>query len=176
MENKDPLDFVLDSDNEVSAADAQDTYYKQTEEALGQFMFLLFIPNSHTRMVEVYIDQGEYHTWYSIEEFKDKIKGICGQIEANRLENACRELGVPFFYDRVHGTLTEIKEKPQRQRLNVSVIKDLGGFGQSKIPEYGTNTIFNSVKGQYLDLIKNVMKGEMNGNKTTNSNQNTNRG
>jgi hypothetical protein len=168
MENKEPiknpLDFVLDNTDEKPTADAMDDYFHKTEEALGQFMFLLFIPNSHTRTVEVYIDKGEYHTWYTIDEFGEKIKTICGVTEANRLMNACRELGVPFLYDRVKGTLVEIKEKPQKQRLSVNTIKDLGGFGHVEAPAYGTNSVFESVKGQYLDLVNNLMKGEMNGN------------
>ena len=154
MENKEPiknpLDFVLDNTDEKPSADAMDDYYQKTEEALGQFMFLLFIPNSHTRTVEVYIDKGEYHTWYTIEEFGEKIKAICGV--------------TAFLYDRVKGTLVEIKEKPQKQRLSVNTIKDLGGFGHVEAPAYGTNSVFESVKGQYLDLVNNLMKGEINGN------------
>ena len=96
MENKepiDPLNFVLDDTDERPSADAMDDYYQKTEEALGQFMFLLFIPNSHTRSVEVYIDKGEYHTWYTIEEFGKKIKTICGVTEARHcptLRVSCR--------------------------------------------------------------------------------------
>ena len=151
--------YMTDKEKE-EFAEAQDEIYQRTEEAMGQFMFLLFIPNTQTRMVEVYIDQGEYHTWYAFEEFYQKIKDTCGKDEADRLSNACRELGVPFFYDRERKTLTEIKEKPQRDRLCVNKIKDLGGFGVIDNPYSGTEALYNGVKGQYLDLVNSIMNNE----------------
>lgn len=155
----------MTNNEEKTAAEEQDDIYQRIEEAMGQFMFLLFIPNSHTRMVEVYIDQGEHHTWYTIDEFANKIKAICGQEESNRLRNACRELGIPFFYDREKKTLTEIKEAPKKDRLCVNKIKDLGGFGVPNNDPWSMNSLYGGVKNQYLDLVNNIMKSEnKNGN------------
>ena len=162
MTNKDILNYTLDPDPNDTEVDPQDEFYQRTEEAMGQFMFLFFSPNSHTRMVEVYIDKGEFHTWYTIDEFAKKIKDICGYEASSMISDACRNLGVPYFYDRKYNRLTELKEQPKKERLSISTIKDLGGFGMNSA-NINSNSMFEGLKDQYLGLIDKVMRSE-NGN------------
>lgn len=138
--------------------DVEDSY-KKIDEAMGQFMFLLYIPNTQTRTVEVYIDQGEYHTWYTFNEFYEKIASICGPEEANKLLASCHELGVPFFYDRDRRTIKEITENHKEERISTSLIRKMGTPNATGTV-WNTNSIFDSVKDQYLDLVNNIMKGE----------------
>jgi len=131
---------------------------EQIEESFSQFLFLLFIPNSYTGYVEVYIDEGEHSAAFSIKEFLAKIEKICGRDEMNRISMACNNLGIPFFYDREKKTLRELKEKPKEDRMSVSTIKNLSGFGRPIQQAYSTDAIFNSVKGQYSKLINELTK------------------
>ena len=129
----------------------------QLEESFSQFLFLLFIPNSYSGYVEVYIDEGEHSASFSIKEFLSKIELVCGREEKNKIAMACNNLGIPFFYDRQRKILKELKEKPKEERMSVRTIKNLSGFGQPKSVVYSTDSIFNGVKDQYSKLVNGLI-------------------
>lgn len=129
----------------------------QLEESFSQFLFLLFIPNSYSGYVEVYIDEGEHSASFSIKEFLSKVELVCGREEKNRIAMACNNLGIPFFYDRQRKILKELKEKPKEERMSVRTIKNLSGFGQPKSVAYSTDSIFNGVKDQYAKLVNGLI-------------------
>lgn len=126
------------------------------EESFQQFLFLLFIPNSFSGYVTVYIDEGEHKISFNIKDFLQKIKKICGTNEMNRIAMACNNIGIPFFYDREKKILKEVKEKPKADSMSIMKIKELSGFGQPNKINYNTDTIFNSVKDQYQNLINDL--------------------
>lgn len=88
---------------------------------LNQFAFLLFIPNPMTKTIKYYVD-GEKGTPYvkNKDDFISIIKSVCGSEEANRLEVACMEYGVPFLYDRTKKILRQMPEKPVGRKMDFS--------------------------------------------------------
>lgn len=100
------------------------TFADMEEEAnrnLNQFAFLLFIPNPMTKTIKYYVD-GEKRTPYvkNKDDFISIIKNVCGPEEANRLEVACMEYGVPFLYDRKKKILRQVPEKPTGRKMDFS--------------------------------------------------------
>lgn len=100
------------------------TFADMEEEAnrnLNQFAFLLFIPNPMTKTIKYYVD-GEKGTPYvkNKDDFISIIKNVCGPEEANRLEVACMEYGVPFLYDRTKKILRQVPEKPTGRKMDFS--------------------------------------------------------
>lgn len=137
--------------------------YRKIDESFGQFLFLLFIPNSWMNTVDVYIDEGEFRSTFTIPEFLKKIETTCGYTEANRLRIACNNLGIPFFYDRQKKNLVELKEKPKNERMSVSLIKRLSAENDANMDD-GKNEsdrIFDSLKGQYDSLIHGLVDPNM---------------
>lgn len=156
MENNIETNNNKESSKEEIAESLTETY-NSIEESFQQFIFLLFIPNSFTGRVTVYIDEGEHKVSYSIKDFLSKIKKICGTNEMNRLAIACNNIGIPFFYDREKKILKEVKEKPKADAMSVKKIRELDAIqnGQQQ-NQYNIDNVFNSIKDQYKGLVDNL--------------------
>lgn len=151
----------MEEDNKT-AAEYQEEYYQQTEEAMGQFMFLFYIPNSQTRTVEVYIDDGTFHTFYSFDEFFAKIESTCGKEEADKIQDSCRNLGVPYRYNRTYKTIDQIGARSGEERMSVKQIKSLSGFGKPSQNPWSVDNMYQMVKDNYNNIIKSIMNNEVN--------------
>lgn len=141
--------------NKEEEYEALEESYRKVDESFNQFLFLLFIPNSWSNLVEVYIDEGEFRMTLNIDDFLNKINAICGYEEMIRLKQACNNLGIPFFYDRQNKTLVELREQPKQERMCVATIRKLAS--QEAPTSMSSDNIFNGVRSQYNDLIENIM-------------------
>ena len=131
---------------------------EQLKENLLQFVFLVFIPNSHTGYVEIYLDSGDYRTVLSIKDLVSKIEEICGYEESNKIAVACNNLGIPFIYDRQTKTITQLNEKPKPDALSVSKIKKIEA-DKNKPGNYSINSIFNDMKKRNYQNVNRFFKG-----------------
>ena len=97
------------------------SFAEMEEEAnrnLNQFAFLLFIPNPMTKTVKYYVDGVNISYVKNKDDFIKIIKEICGQEEANHLEVACMEYGVPFLYDRTKKSLRQVSENSKGRDMD----------------------------------------------------------
>ena len=99
------------------------TFLEIEEEAnrnLNQFAFLLFIPNPINKTVKYYVDGENAANIKGKDDFIKIIKAVCGPEEANRIEVACLEYGVPFIYDRTKKILKQVMEKSIGRNMDFS--------------------------------------------------------
>lgn len=135
--------------------------YRKINESFSQFLFLTFIPNSWQNSVEVFIDEGDFRVTFPIPEFLDKIEMICGAEERTRLAIACNNLGIPFFYDREHKKIIELKEKPKKENLNVNMIRSLGMDNyNTSAKNNNLDNMYSGLKEQFNSLIQDIMNNK----------------
>lgn len=120
---------------------------EKTEESLNTFVFIVFISNPMNKSIKIWIDGDDNAQILTKDKFIDIMSNTCGQQEANKIEYACFEYGVPYLYDRANKRVQQLNEMPNGNRLNIS--QDYHKPFE-KINNVNTmDSLFESTKGLY---------------------------
>lgn len=125
---------------------------KKLEYELNQFEFIVFIPNPASGFVTFFIDDGQMESAMFIDQFLKKMETVCGTEEMNKIDVACHDYGVPYFYDRHHKILKEISPAEEPRIRRVTLDKKFINQDMGLIQSVSINQKFDNVRSTINQL------------------------
>lgn len=102
-------------EEEETTKNLTDSMESRLEYEMSQFEFIIFTPNPSIGSVTFFIDDGQMESSMYIEQFLEKIEKVCGYEERSKIEIACHDYGIHYFYDRHKKLLRELSPKEEER-------------------------------------------------------------